>query len=378
MPDVLIAGAGPAGAIAALVLARAGARVTLFDRARFPRDKLCGDTINPGALAILKRLGVADVASGGLAVEGMIVTGESGVRCEARYGHGLHGRALRRCALDVALLTAARRAGAIVEEGVLVRGPVMDGDTVRGLSVSSPQQRERRITAPVVIAADGSASRVARALGLSAHAPRPRRWAVGAYFSDVAHESGGCFGEMHIRRGRYIGVAPLPGGFTNACVVTADRRVLRDPPSLLLDALKREPILAARFASARLLSRPVCLGPLAVMSRAAGAPGMLIAGDAAGFVDPMTGDGLRFAFRGGELAAGVALWALEHGRAGMEQRLAMLRQREFAAKWRFDRALRMLVASPAAVRLAGAGARVAPAVLARIVRYAGDVAPAVS
>jgi hypothetical protein len=92
----------------------------------------------------------------------------------------------------------------------------------------------------------------------------------------------------------------------------------------------------------------------------------------------MTGDGLRFAFRGGELAAGVALWALEHGRAGMEQRLAMLRQREFAAKWQFDRALRMLVASPAAVRLAGAGARVAPAVLARIVRYAGDVAPAVS
>ncbi|HET7217707.1 MAG TPA: FAD-dependent monooxygenase [Vicinamibacterales bacterium] len=378
MPDVLIAGAGPAGAIAALVLARAGARVTLFDRARFPRDKLCGDTINPGALAILRRLGVADVASGGLAVEGMLVTGEGGVRCEARYGDGLVGRALRRCALDVALLTAARRAGAIVEEGVLVRGPLMDGDGVHGLAVSSPQCRQHQVTAPIVIAADGGGSRLARALRLSAHARRPRRWAVGAYFSDVDHEGTGCLGEMHIRRGRYIGVAPLPGGFTNACVVTADRRALRDPSSLLLDALQREPTLAPRFAAARPLNRPICLGPLAVTSRAVGAPGLLLAGDAAGFVDPMTGDGLRFAFRGGELAAEVALWALEHGRAGMEQRLSLLRRREFTAKWRFDRALRALVASPAAVRLAGTGARLAPAILARMIRYAGDVAPAAS
>jgi len=267
MPDVLIAGAGPAGAIAALVLARAGVRVMLFDRARFPRDKLCGDTINPGALAILQRLGIAEVASGGLSVDGMIVTGESGVRCQARYGGGVHGRALRRCAFDVALLTAARRAGAIVEEGVLVRGPAVDGGTVRGLIVATRQHRDCRIAAPIVIAADGGSSRVARALGLAAPARRPRRWAVGAYFSDVDHEGSGCFGEMHVRRGRYIGVAPLPGGFTNACVVTADRGALRDPSALLLDTLKREPLLAPRFAASRLLSRPVCLGPLAVASR---------------------------------------------------------------------------------------------------------------
>jgi flavin-dependent dehydrogenase len=378
MPDVLIAGAGPAGAIAALVLARAGVRVMLFDRARFPRDKLCGDTINPGALAILQRLGIAEVASGGLSVDGMIVTGESGVRCQARYGGGVHGRALRRCAFDVALLTAARRAGAIVEEGVLVRGPAVDGGTVRGLIVATRQHRDCRIAAPIVIAADGGSSRVARALGLAAHARRPRRWAVGAYFSDVDHEGSGCFGEMHVRRGRYIGVAPLPGGFTNACVVTADRGALRDPSALLLDTLKREPLLAPRFAASRLLSPPVCLGPLAVASRAAGAPGLLMAGDAAGFIDPMTGDGLRFAFRGGELAADEALRALAHGPARMDERLTARRRREFAAKWRFDRALRLLVASPGAVRLAGAGARLAPAVLARVIRYAGDVPPAVS
>ena len=83
MHDVVIAGAGPAGAIAATVLARAGVRVLVLDRARFPRDKLCGDTLNPGALAILARLGLSTVAAGGLPLDGMIVTGAD--RC-ARGG----------------------------------------------------------------------------------------------------------------------------------------------------------------------------------------------------------------------------------------------------------------------------------------------------
>ena len=83
--DVLIAGAGPAGAIAATVLARAGARVLVLDRARFPRHKLCGDTLNPGALALLKRLGLHAATGGSLPLSGMIVTGTDGVRVLGRY-----------------------------------------------------------------------------------------------------------------------------------------------------------------------------------------------------------------------------------------------------------------------------------------------------
>src|SRR5438876_2486050 len=100
MFDVLIVGAGPAGAIAALVLARAGARVRIVDRASFPRDKLCGDTVNPGTLAELDRLGMAAaVHERGLRVDGMTVTGErgaSGVVIAARYPRGLCGRAILR------------------------------------------------------------------------------------------------------------------------------------------------------------------------------------------------------------------------------------------------------------------------------------------
>src|SRR6185312_1709662 len=99
MFDVLIAGAGPAGAVAATLLARSGARVLVLDRARFPRDKLCGDTLNPGALAVLARLGLDAAAAGGLRLDGMMVTGADGVRVVGRYG-SLSGRALVRRTFD--------------------------------------------------------------------------------------------------------------------------------------------------------------------------------------------------------------------------------------------------------------------------------------
>jgi flavin-dependent dehydrogenase len=307
----------------------------------------------------------------------MIVTSETGARREGRYGPGQQGRMISRHRLDDALLTAARLAGACVEEGVVVRGPIVEAGLVSGVEVVSAS-RTCRVHAPMVIAADGASSRVARALGLARHAPRPRRWAVGAYFEGVGGEQGtedgsGRFGEMHLRRERYIGIAPLPGGVTNACVVTADRAALGDPGRLLRDTLHTDRCLADRFAHARPISRPVCLGPLAVDTTASGAPGLLLAGDAAGFIDPMTGDGLRFALRGGELAAQAVLAALESGGVDAHVSLARMRRREFANKWRFNRALRALAGSPLAMRAASHGANWAPGWLERTISYAGDV-----
>jgi flavin-dependent dehydrogenase len=374
MCDVLIAGAGPAGAIAATLLARLGVRVMVFDRATFPRDKLCGDSLNPGALAVLRRLGLEEVAAPGLPIDGMIVTSDGGVRVEGRY-RVCQGRSLMRRELDAALAAAASNAGARIEEGVLVEGPLLDGDTrrvvVTGLSIRGRDGHSIGVRARLVIAADGRYSRVARPLGVSRAARGPQRWAVGAYFQGVSGLTS-C-GEMHIRPRYYAGVAPLPGGLANACVVTADRAALRDPGALLRQVLTSDPELADRFSGASMTTVPVCLGPLAVDGIGSGARGLLLAGDAGGFVDPMTGDGLRFAFRGAELAAEAALHALEHGVDDAHLRLHRARRRAFSGKWRFNRSLRALVASPAAVRLAGAGAALAPAVLQRVIRYAGDL-----
>jgi menaquinone-9 beta-reductase len=374
MIDVLIAGAGPAGAVAATVLARGGARVLVLERARFPRHKLCGDTVNPGALAVLDRLGLAHVTTGAVPLEGMIVTGEAGVTVVGRY-ELLQGRSLSRRDLDRALADAAAEAGAQIDEEVLVQGPLIDSSgpmpAVAGLLIQRRDGRALQVRARMVIAADGRYSRVGRALRLSHAAPHPRRWAIGAYFSGVTGMTS--LGEMHVRRTHYLGVAPLPGGIANACIVAPGL-----PRGLAADVLGRalaaDPMLRERFAPARMEGDPMCLGPLAIDCPTAGAPGLLLAGDAAGFVDPMTGDGLRFAFRGAELAALEALRALEHGGvADAHLRLAAARARDFARKWRFNRTLRLLVGHPHAVRAAGYAAALAPQALQRAIRYAGDV-----
>ncbi len=372
MADVLIAGAGPAGAIAATILARAGVRVLVLDRARFPRPKLCGDTVNPGAFAILRRLGLECVVTRALPLDGMIVTGGGDVRVEGRYG-GVCGHAISRTDLDLALLMAAAGAGARIEQGVLVDAPIVDttrGEVVAGLMVKGRHGKRHRITAAVTIAADGRYSRVARAVGLSRSPSHPRRWAIGSYFQDVAGMTS-C-GEMHVRRGHYLGVAPLPGGITNACLVTPEPGGGR-PCDLLRNALAQDPVLRERFRNARMVIEAISLGPLAVDCPAAGMPGLLLAGDAAGFVDPMTGDGLRFAIRGAELAALEILHALEHGNTDAHARLHRARRREFKRKWRFNRTMRWVVEVPATLRLAEIGAGVAPTVLQRVIRYAGDL-----
>src|SRR5205085_251579 len=129
----------------------------------------------------------------------------------------------------------------------------------------------------------------------------------------------------------------VPQGCANVCLVVSPALScgegptgIHDPASLLRRAIDGDPSLRDRFAGARMMTAPVVLGPLAVDARAAGAPGLLLAGDAAGFIDPMTGDGLRFAVRGGELAAEVALAALRGAVSQPYLSLARLRRREFA------------------------------------------------
>jgi flavin-dependent dehydrogenase len=370
-PQALVVGGGPAGSLTALLLARAGVRVRLVDREPFPRSKLCGDTLNPGALSLLRALGVApaiEAAAGRIA--GMVVTGPGGARVAGDYGAGLYGVAVSRRVLDSLLLDVARRAGVDVETGVRVTGAIWDSDRVSGVRTAGVSGKGT-IRAEIVVAADGRHSRLAFDLGLSAFASRPQRWAYGATYACVDGLTN--FGEMHIRTAGYLGIAPMPDGTANVCAV---REWHRGAAPLRADVLARaiedDVWLHDRFRTAERVSRMMILGPLAVDCRAAGVPGMLLAGDAAGFVDPMTGDGLRFAIRGAELAAEAAIRELATGRPSWG-RLTTERQREFGGKWRMNRALRRLVASPVGVRIAAMAATGWGAPLAALIPLAGDV-----
>jgi flavin-dependent dehydrogenase len=230
-----------------------------------------------------------------------------------------------------------------------------------------------------VIAAEGRQSRLGSALGLTRFAPSPKRWAFGRYFTGIDGLTSR--GEMHIRENGYIGIAPLGDGRANVCVVREvgrgvgphlARRQGSPYDVIMAEAIAQDCELCARFVHARGISPVVSLGPLACDASAAGCPGLVLAGDAAGFVDPMTGDGLRFALRGGELAAEAAVGELATGRPAHSWLGAALR-REFASKRRFNRALRALVASPRGVRLAAAVAARWDAPIQQLVKVAGDV-----
>lgn len=374
--DVTIVGAGPAGAVAAIVLARQGLRVRLVERARFPRPKLCGDTLNPGAMAHLAAvLDPGPLERDGTPLEGMRLSGPGGVVVEGRYPAGRRGLAVTRARLDAWLVDQAVAAGATLDDRVAVRGPHRPDGGVEGIVVATAGG-DRVHPSRLVIAADGRASRLARACRLAWTPPRPRRWAFGVYAEGVAgmHPA---LGEMHVRAGGYLGLAPVAGGLTNVCLVVsrdAATGVVADPWRGILAVAAADPNLAARLADARPVGRPAALGPMAADAAGAGAPGLLLAGDAAGFVDPMTGDGLRLAIEGARLAAEVAAAVLS-GRlapAAAPAVLARRRRDAFRGKWRFNRGVRTLVETPSLVRAASWAARVWPAAFEAMVCYAGD------
>ncbi len=273
--DVVIVGGGPAGAMAALVLAREGARVRLVDRASFPRPKLCGDSLNPGALAVLAaHADCAGLTALGQPIRGMRLSGPGGATVCGRYPDGVTGLSIVRARLDAWLLGQAARAGAVVDEDVRARAVATDERGATGVVIATPRG-DRTLRARLVIAADGRGSMVARQFGLAQAPAQPRRWALGAYAEGVTGVDPE-LGEMHVRAGSYLGIAPVADGRTNVCLVVPYARAQRDvraPWAAILAAVGGDAALAPRFARARLASAPVVLGPMARGRRGARLPG---------------------------------------------------------------------------------------------------------
>ncbi|WP_420638741.1 NAD(P)/FAD-dependent oxidoreductase [Candidatus Poriferisocius sp.] len=357
--DTAIVGAGPAGCAAAITLARAGQRVVLVDRARFPRPKACGDGLTSGALRLLESLGLdpAPIASW-MPVEDVCIRSPSGRTVEfplPRTG-GQFAAVVQRDDLDNGLAAQAQHEGAVLHEGARCQGATeADDHVVLEVDDVGP------LRARYAIAADGMWSPTRRFLGLTHRGYRGDWHAFRQYFANVAPPANGALWvwfEEEILPG-YVWSFPLPDGRAN--VGFGVRRggpvAVGDMGSLWQELLARPHIRdvlghhATPEAAHRAWPIPARIDRVTLTGRRT-----LFVGDAAAACDPMSGEGIAQA-----LLTGIgAAHAITQGGPDARRVTAGYRQfvrRELFADHRMARRLgRILASRPGArgaVRIAG-------------------------
>jgi flavin-dependent dehydrogenase len=310
--DALIAGAGPAGVAAAIGLARQGRSVLLFDRARFPRDKPCGEGLLPQAVEALEALGVLDeVLRSAVAIEAIRFVGPGGVCASAppcdRTGAPALALGIRRLALDALLLDRARSQPRVrVLEETAVLAPLVERGCVVGLSTA-----RGRFYAPITVIADGLRSPLRAALGL-ARSPAPRRrMGLRAHFA-VDRLPAGRAVEVQIGDTLDYYLTPV-GEHLVEIAILGDLAAFAHTglsARTFADHLRRHPTLGPRLREAEPIEAAHGAGPFSQRARSPITDGALLVGDASGYFDPITGEGVGFALASGVAAAEVIGQAL--------------------------------------------------------------------
>jgi geranylgeranyl reductase family protein len=298
--DIAVVGAGPAGAAAAITAQAHGLRVVCVDKARFPRDKTCGDGLTAHALRLLERLGVSRTTFDTMTVarvhETVLVSPRGRRIALPLPGDGLHAAVVARRELDAVLVAHARARRVDVREDWAVEKVVERDDHV---------ELGGDLRARYVIACDGQWSAVRRAIEPDTPRDLGEWHAVRQYFDDVDDARLWVLFERDLLPG-YAWVFPLPDGRANVGygVLRADGRSGRDLKALWPDLLARSTlrdILGPRarpIDTVRAWPIPARYSPARLQHGR-----VLFAGDAAGVVDPMTGEGIAQALETGMLAA---------------------------------------------------------------------------
>ncbi len=374
--DVLVIGGGPAGAATAALAASAGVRTMVVERADYPRDKVCGEFVSAEGVDVLRRLDVLDalVRSGGSWMDACRITDRRGARLDVplpRLGQvGTRALGITRARMDSVLLERAGIQGAEIAERTEAVEPLFDGDRVVGFrcrkvgSIGSGSS----IRARLVVAADGRRSVLARRL--HPDLCDPPRSDPGSWFGLKTHLEldprllGGRV-ELHLFDGGYVGLGGIEGGRINLCLMVTVG-VLRAcggrPERLLAERVTDNPAVRELLGDAPATGRWQSIGPLRFGVREPAACGALFVGDAAGTIDPFSGEGMSNALSAAELAQPHVTSAIAAGSLLPEA------QERYRADWRsafapVTRRVRLLgrvLESPGAARAALSLLRLAP------------------
>ena len=333
MADVLIVGGGVAGSTLAILLARQGQTVELFEQGGFPKEKVCGEGLMPAGVAVLERMGLAETVGGapfyGVRYHLKNLTAEG--RFPETQGMPAAGRGQRRRHLDQVLFqAAAATTGVAAYTSTRVDRPLRENGRVVGVVVEGQPQR-----AKLVVAADGMHSRTRHFLGLDIPLKR-KRFGARMHFRLADGHKQPPWVDLFMAPGYELYVTPLPDHEILVAGL-ADSGVLAEPiEKTLARWCSAQPLLAARLEGAEQVSALQCIAPLAGRARCGVMPGVILLGDAACFLDPITGGGMAQALMTAELLVSYMLhgvgnhdhwiWAFERERQALLRDYRLLTQ----------------------------------------------------
>jgi menaquinone-9 beta-reductase len=378
--EVLVVGAGPAGSATAAALALAGRDVVLIESHAHPRPKACAEYASPRIVEELARLGVpeADWRADALPLKGMRV-----IRGDDAVDMGYHDTAGRRHSwgLDRERFDATLAAHAVASGARLMERTALDdvhwrggqegsGGRVVGASLRTAEGR-RTVRSRWLIGADGARSRVAQRLSMERGVGMPRRLGLIAHYEGLPELAD--HGEMHVARDWYVGLAPLAGNRLNVGMALPMDGTKLSADERFEAAIDGIPAVAARLHGVKRVTPIRGASPIGHRVGAAAGRGWMLVGDAAGFIDPFTGEGIFRALRSARAAA-QALAVGDDDQAATRYRAA--RREAFVAKDGLTWLVQGMLAAPPVMGYAIRRLSRRPQLAARLGSALGDLRPA--
>jgi len=320
--DVAIVGAGPAGSSAAIRLANAGLNVVLIEKARFPREKLCGEFISPECRPHFDELGLNGQidAARGAEIRETVFYANSGrsiaVPNEWFGSTGAPALGLSRAEMDARLLDRAAELGVEIKQETSATGLLFDNDRVSGVTVKSADKNGTPIEAKVTVDATGRTRALSRYLG-KANGKAAEFVAFKTHLTGAQTTDDTC--EIYGYRGGYGGCVRVENGFHNLCFIVSTREVKRvgsDPEHVLREIVCANP-RAAEVLGRAVVAKPWLAVPIEGYGRGKLVPasGLIAIGDAGAFIDPFTGSGILMALESGKITAAAIVEGLDSFRA---------------------------------------------------------------